>query len=69
MKMILHRVMFNEIISVVVGSFVPEDVKFFLCFVISKSMTSHAPLFRSFLIDVIVNESMCCVVIRLNSNF
>ena len=66
MKMMLCRVMFRKIISIVVSTFVPEHIKFFLFIPFSKPMTSHVPRFGSFLMDVVVHKAMCSRVISFN---
>ena len=69
MKIMFCRVVFSKIISIVVSSFIPENVKFFLCNLFSKTMSSHIPRFGSFLMDIIMCKAMCNRVVSFDRSF
>ena len=69
MKMMLCRVVFRQIISIVVSSFIPEYIKFFLCILFSKQITSHTPRFGSGLMDVFMCKAILNRVIGFNRSF
>ena len=58
--------MFGEIISIIVDSFVPVDLELLLSLPIPEPIISHVPGLGSFLVDIIINEACCCGVVSFD---
>ena len=64
--MMLGGMMFSVVVIVVIFPFVPENSLLLLCHVISQSVVAHIPLFGTFLMDVVVYESIYCGIVCLD---
>ena len=49
--------MFGPVVCVIINSFVPVDVKLFLCKFISKPIVTHIPSFCAFLSNIVVYKT------------
>ena len=64
--MVLDWMMFGDIISFVVESFFPMDVKLALALTIAEPVKTHVHGFGAFLLDVVVHDASGDFVVELN---
>ena len=57
--MVRRSMVFGKIITMVVDTFVPEDVKVFLCLAIAEPVQPHVPSFGPSLFHVGMNKGVC----------
>ena len=62
-------VVFSEVISLIIGAWLPKHIKLLLCLAIAQPIISHIPQFRSFFMDVVVDKARGCGVICFQRSY
>ena len=66
MKMMLYWIMFSEVISVVIISFILIYVELFLCMPFPQPMIVHILQFGSLLANIFMNKTFRCGIVSLD---
>ena len=65
----LSRIIFGEVVSMVIRAFILEYIKLLLCMPLTKQMIAHVSGFRMLLVYIIINKACGCRVIRFDKRW